>query len=68
MYVYYQVKQRLQVPTLGRKFDITHWFSCGADGVAYGHVITKISLVDRLQNFLRHVASLARGAPLITYF
>ena len=68
MYVYYQVKHRLQVPTLGRKFDITHWFSCGADGLAYGPVITKISRVDRLQNFLRHVASLARGAPLITYF
>ena len=68
MYVYYQVKHRLEVPTLGRKFDITHWFSCGADGLAYGPVITKISRVDRLQNFLRHVASLARGAPLITYF
>ena len=66
MYVYYEVKHRLQVPTLGRKFDITHWFSCGADGLAYGHVITKISQVDRLPNFLRYVASLARGAPLIT--
>ena len=42
--------------TLGRKFDITHWFSCGADGLAYGPVITKISRVDRLPNFLRHVA------------
>ena len=42
--------------TLGRKFDITHRFSCGADGLAYGHVITKISRVDRLPNFLRHVA------------
>ena len=48
--------------TLGRKFDITHWFSCGADGLAYGHVITKISRVDRLPN----LALLARGAPLIT--
>ena len=66
MYVYYQVKHRFQVPTLGRKFDITHWFSCGADGLALRHVITKISRVDRLPNFLRYVASLARGAPLIT--
>ena len=66
MYVYYQVKHRLQVPTLGRKFDITHWFSCGADGLAYSHVITEISGVDRLPNFLKYVASLARGAPLIT--
>ena len=56
MYVCYQVKHRFQVPTQGRKFDITHWFSCGADGLAYGHVVTKISRVDRLQNFLRHVA------------
>ena len=66
MYVYYQVKHRLQVPTLGRKFDITHWFSCGADGLAYRHVIIKISRVDRLPNFVRYVASLALGAPLIT--
>ena len=62
MYVYYQVKHRLQVPTLDRGFDITHWFSCGADGLAYGHVITKISRVDRLPN----LALLARAAPLIT--
>ena len=66
MYVYYQVKHRLQVPTLDRRFDNTHWFSCGVDGLAYGHVITKISRVDRLPSFLRHVASLSRGAPLIT--
>ena len=66
MYVYYQVKHRLQVPILGRTFDITHWFSCGADGLAYRQVITKISGVDRLRNFLKYVASLARGAPLIT--
>ena len=62
MYVYCQVKHRLQVPTLGGKFDITHWFSCGADGLAYGHVITKISRVDRLPNFLRYVASLAHAS------
>ena len=66
MYVYYQEKHRLQVPTLVRRFDITHWFSRGADGLAYRHVITKISGVDRLPNVRRYVASLARGAPLIT--
>ena len=71
MYVYYQVKHKLQVPTLVRRFDITHWFSCGADGLAYSHMITKISGVDRLPNFLRYLAplvnaSLAREAPLIT--
>ena len=72
IYVYYQVKHRLQVLTLVKRFDITHWFSCGADScgadglMAYRHVITKISGVDRLPNFLRYVASLARGAPLIT--
>ena len=66
MYVYYEVKYRLQAPTLGRKFDTTHWFSCGADGLAYGHMSTKISRVDRLPNFPRYLASLARGAPLIT--
>ena len=68
MYVNYQVKHRLQVPTLGRKFDITHWFSCGADGLGYGHMITKISWVHRLPNFLRYVASLARRALLIGSF
>ena len=71
MHACYQVKHRLQVPTLARKFDISHWFSCGADGQAYGHVITQISRVDRLPNFLRYPAPLAhalreRGAPLIT--
>ena len=40
MDVYYQVKHRLQAPTLARKFDISHWLSCGANGQAYGHVIT----------------------------
>ena len=66
MYVYYQVKHRLQALTLGRKFDTTHWYSCGADGLAHGEVITKISRVDRLPNVLRYVASLARKAPLKT--
>ena len=60
------MKHRLQVPTLGRKFDIIHWFCCGADGLAYGLMITQISRVDRLPNFVRYVASLALGAPLIT--
>ena len=42
MDVYYQLKHRLQVTTLTRMFDISHWFLCGADERAYGHVITKI--------------------------
>ena len=32
MVVYYQVKHRLQAPTLARKFDISHWFPRGEDG------------------------------------
>ena len=31
MDVYYQVKHKLLAPTLARKFDISHWFSCDAD-------------------------------------
>ena len=42
-----QVKHRLQAPILARKFDISDWFPCGADRRAYGHVITKISRMDR---------------------
>ena len=34
--------------TLARKSDISHWFPCGADSRAYGHVITKISRMDRI--------------------
>ena len=34
--------------TLARKSDISHWFPCGANKRAYGHVITKISRVDRI--------------------
>ena len=41
MDVYYQVKHRLQAPTLARKFDISYWFACVADGRVDGHVITK---------------------------
>ena len=33
------------------------------DGRAYGHVITKISRMDRLPNFRRHGAPLARAKP-----
>ena len=66
MYVYYQVKHRLQIPTLGRKFDITQWFSCGAEGLAYGRMITKNFSGGQITKFLKYVASLARGAPLIT--
>ena len=38
-----QVKHRLQASILARKFDISHWLPCGADG----QVITKISRMDR---------------------
>ena len=34
--------------TPARKFEISHWFPCGADKRAYGHVITKISRMDRI--------------------
>ena len=43
---------RLQAPKLARKFEIKHWYACGADGQkigwsVYGHVIAKFSRVDR---------------------
>ena len=57
MDVYYQVKHRLQAPKLARKFDISHWFPCGVDGRAYGHIITKISQMSRWPNFLKYKAS-----------
>ena len=55
---------RLQVPTLARKFDISHWFPVvrmdgRAGGRTYGNVITKISRMDRIPNFLSYGASLA---------
>ena len=31
MDVCYQVKHKLLAPNLARKFDISHWFACGAD-------------------------------------
>ena len=46
--------------------DISHWFPSGTDGQAegrtYGHVITIISRVDRLPNFLRCGVTLAHFA------
>ena len=70
---YYQVKHRFQAPAPARKSDISHWFTCGEDGRAYGHVITKISRMDRLPNLVRHGAPLARTlrpleAPLLGHF
>ena len=47
MDIYFQVKHRLQAPILARKFDLSDWFPCDADRRAYGHVITKISRMDR---------------------
>ena len=56
----YKVSKTTQTFILARKFDISHWFTCGADGRrTYGHVITKVSQMDRLTNFLSY------GAPLI---
>ena len=49
---YYQVKHRLQAPTLFRNFDITHWFRLSADGRVDGRVITKISRMMNYQIFL----------------
>ena len=59
----------LQALTLVRKFDISHWFPYGADRQKKGHVITKISRINRAQNFLRYQTPIARtlrarGAPL----
>ena len=55
----YMCNIRLQASTLARKIDISHWFLCGADRRTdertYGHVITKISRMDRLPNFLTMV-------------
>ena len=50
--VYHQVEQKLQALTLVRKFHISHWFPYGADRWKKGHVITKISRISRVQNFL----------------
>ena len=47
---YKRVKHRLQTPTLAKKFHFSHWFPGGADGRTYGHVIIKVSRMDRLQN------------------
>ena len=56
MHFYYQVKHRVQAPTLTRKFDISHWFSFVAGGRAdrrtYRHVITKICRMDGHQIYL----------------
>ena len=73
MDVYYQVKHRFHAPAIARKFDISHWFPCSADRRAYGHVITKISRMDRLPNFHGHGAPPARTsraleAPLLGHF
>ena len=69
MDVYDQVKHRLRAPTLDRKFDISQWFLCGADGRTDSLVITKHWRIDGLSNFLKYGATLvrtlrARGASL----
>ena len=69
MDVYYQVKHRLQAPTLARKFHIftfSHWFPYGEEGQAYSHMITmKTSQMDRLPNCLRHGAPLTRAISTV---
>ena len=59
--VIYQVKHRLNAPTLIRKFDISLWYPCGAHGRAYGHVITKISRVRHLH--ISHNAPFLSSLP-----
>ena len=60
MDVYYQVKNKLQAPTQATKLDISHfglpvvrtnkWMGVRS----FGHVINRISRIDRLSNFLRY--------------
>ena len=64
---YYQVKNRLQAPTLARKLDISHvgLFVVRTDGWMgvwlVDHASNKISWIDRLPNFLRYgLSSCAR--------
>ena len=52
-------------PKLARKCEIEHRCACGADGLAYGHVITKFSWMGRFPHFLSYGAtSRAGGVPL----
>ena len=42
-------------PKLARKFEIKHWYACGADGrkvewLEYGHVIAEFSRMERFSN------------------
>ena len=53
---------RLQAPTLARKCDISRWFTCGADGLAGGHVQSLI--MDRLANSLRSGAAFALSTAI----
>ena len=41
---------------------ILHWYACGVDGRAYGHVITKISRMGTWLDFFRYGSTLARSA------
>ena len=59
--VIYQVKHRLKAPTLIRKFDISLWYPCGAYGLAYGQVITKISRIRHLH--ISHNAPFSPPTP-----
>ena len=56
-------------PKLARKCESRHWFSCGADGRSYGHVITKFSRMGRLPHFLTYGAPPTRaGGVLLWWF
>ena len=62
-------KITLQAPTLARKCDDSHWFSCGAEGRGwtYGHVTTKFIEWKGNQIFLA-MGLHARGAPLLSFY
>ena len=49
-------------PKLARKCESKHWFSFGADGRSYGHVITKFSRMGRLPHFLSNGSTPTLGA------
>ena len=52
-------------PKLARKCEIEHWCACGADGRAYGHVITKFSWMGRLPHFISYGAPSTRASKII---
>ena len=49
-------------PKVATKCESKHWYTCGADGRAYGHVITKFSGMGRLPRFLSYGAPSTRAS------